>query len=446
MEFVVENLTPTRKQISLKFSAADVDAAIDAAVAGYRKTLALPGFRKGKVPASVIERRFGEEIYSRAARDTINSSVQDILKEQNLDPLSGIELDAAEDFARHTAYACSLRFDALPEIDFPPYVGLKVEQSRSVLGDGEVDAVLERLRENFAETEEVTEKRLPQDGDVVDVDFAGFDEAGNPVKDVAGKHFTIRLGKKQVLDDFENLVKTALPGEEKEGPVHFPDDYGHAELAGKTVTMRIRVNSLKVARLPELDDDFARKTGRESLEKLREAIAESTLSGRREAAKGEAMKKLLDGLLAQATFELPETMVKNRTERLLGEVRNRLEQTEKKYEALGDDVRRELEEQARKDAVEAVRSEVFLMALGKKENIQVSDFEVDRTIYAMARRAGQDYRQIHDLYRRTGLLHELRDRILADKAMEFVYDKAEVTEVDPPAREASATPKDGAAD
>ncbi len=442
MDFTLETLTPTRKKIVLTFSAADVDAALDETVADFRKSLALPGFRKGKVPASVIERRFGEDIRSRATRDILNNTAQDILKKENLEPLSALEPDNAEDFVRGAAYSCGLSFDTLPAIEFPPYIGLKIEQPRPVLAEGEPEAVLQQLRENFAVQEDVAESRLPVDGDVVEVDFVGFDETGAPVPGVEGKKFTLQLGKKQALDDFEALVKNTLPGEEKEGPVRFPADYGYAEVAGKTVTMRIRIGALKVRKLPDLDDELAKKTGHENLEKLREAVVENALAAKREDAKRAASRKLVDDLIAQVDFELPKALLDRRVRRLVAQLGS-LRHIGKKPEEMAT-LQQELEEQARKDAEAAVRSEVFLMALAGKEKLQVSDFEVDRAVYALANRSGQDPRQALQTYYRTGLIHEMRDRILADKAVEFVYSKAEVTEVDPPAQEAAA-PAEGAA-
>ena len=247
MEFVVENVSPTRKTIALTLSADDVNAAINAAVAGYQKDLVLPGFRKGKVPASVVEKRFAEDVYAHATQDKINALLQQVLKDSNLTPVSSMEMDNHEAFARNAEFKCSITFDVLPDIEFPNYDGLEVDQAKADVSDDDVNEIIERLRGSMAELVEVTEDRLPQDGDTVDVDYSGADEEGNKIDDVQGENFGVALGQGQALPDFEALVKTAKVGEEKTGPVKFPDDYPHKPLAGKTVAFTIKVNKIQTS-------------------------------------------------------------------------------------------------------------------------------------------------------------------------------------------------------
>lgn len=420
MECVVETVNPTRKQINVTLSTGDVDAAINAGVNSYRKDLALPGFRKGKVPASVVERRFGEEIAARATQQKVNELVDEVLKEQGIEPFSRIDFDGDSELKRGQTFTCKLSFDVLPDIAFPVYEGLAVEEAKSEVGDEVIEEVVNRLRSRMASTTPVEEVRLPEDGDVADVDFDGFDENGEPVKDVTGQHFMLTLGEQQALPDFEALVKTVKVGETGEGPVAFPSDYGHAELAGKTVTMKITVNGLQSRVLPEVDEEFAKQVGLESVEKLRESIREHEVQNRKNAAKGEAMKKLLDGLLEGVDVPLPEGLLNSRVSRILDDRSHGPDAVEPT-----DEERASAKEQAEKD----LRPEVFLMALGKKEGLTVAEQEVDMHIYSMSLRARQDYNQVREAYYRSGLVHELRDRILADKAMEHVYSKAQITEV-----------------
>ena len=173
MEFVVENVSPTRKKIAFTLSADDVNAAINTAVAGYQKDLVLPGFRKGKVPASVVEKRFAEDIYVRATQDRINALLQKTLKDANLTPVSSMEMDNHEAFARNQEFKCAITFDVLPDIEFPNYDGLEVEQAKADVSDEDVNEIIERLRGNVAELIDVTEDRLPQDGDSVFLEYCG---------------------------------------------------------------------------------------------------------------------------------------------------------------------------------------------------------------------------------------------------------------------------------
>lgn len=428
MEFVVENLSPTRKKIAFTLTADDVNAAINTAVKGFQKDLSLPGFRKGKVPASVVEKRFGEDVYARATQDEINGLLQKTLKDSSLTPVSSMEMDNHDAFARDTEFKCNVTFDVLPEIEFPNYEGLEVDQAKADVSDDDVNEIIENLRGRMAELTEVTEDRLPQDGDTVDVDYSGTDEEGNKIDDVQGENFGVALGQGQALPDFEALVKTAKVGEEKTGPVNFPADYPHKPLAGKTVIFTIKVNKIQTSQKPEVNEEFAQKVGQESLEKMKASIVEHVSATKAQAARSEAMKKLIDGLLEKVSFEIPDSMLNARVERVVQEQAMKLQR-------MGlDDLRKdqaqeEKREEAKKEALETLRPQVFLMALAQKENITVNDQEVEMAIYGMAMRAQQDYKKVSEVYHKSGLIYELRDRILADKALEMVYSKAKINEV-----------------
>ena len=274
----------------------------------------------------------------------------------------------------------------------------------------------------------MTEDRLPQDGDTVDVDYSGTDEEGNKIDDVQGENFGVALGQGQALPDFEALVKTAKVGEEKTGPVNFPADYPHKPLAGKTVIFTIKVNKIQTSQKPEVNEEFAQKVGQESLEKMKASIVEHVSATKAQAARSEAMKKLIDGLLEKVSFEIPDSMLNARVERVVQEQAMKLQR-------MGlDDLRKdqaqeEKREEAKKEALETLRPQVFLMALAQKENITVNDQEVEMAIYGMAMRAQQDYKKVSEAYHKSGLIYELRDRILADKALEMVYSKAKINEV-----------------
>ena len=175
-----------------------------------------------------------------------------------------------------------------------------------------------------------------------------------------------------------------------------------------------------------MNEEFAQKVGQESLEKMKASIVEHVSATKAQAARSEAMKKLIDGLLEKVSFEIPDSMLNARVERVVQEQAMKLQR-------MGlDDLRKdqaqeEKREEAKKEALETLRPQVFLMALAQKENITVNDQEVEMA--GMAMRAQQDYKKVSEAYHKSGLIYELRDRILADKALEMVYSKAKINEV-----------------
>ncbi|MDR2726462.1 MAG: trigger factor [Deltaproteobacteria bacterium] len=441
MDFVVEDLSPVRKKVIVSANAAEVDSALNDALRHVGRDFSMPGFRKGKVPSGVLERRFGDEVKSRVAEDFLGVKLEIFLQEKDIVILSRPEYEGGA-IARGQDFSCALTFEAMPAFDMPAYTGLKVEEIEAAVSDGEVDDVLERLRGNMAQETPVEEARRPVAGDAVDVDFAGF-ENNEPLADVKGEHFHVVLGEGQVLPDFEAIIRDLVPGEEREGPVAFPDNYAHSGLAGKTVVMRVKLNSLSTRILPAADDAFAKTMGQESLGKMREAIAESMRGRLRQQAKAQTQQKLMDAVLAQVDFPLPEGMVKLREERILGDARLRLEQQEARVNkdrpvdadaAAGAKIALEatlatMQPEARREAEILVRMHLVLMSVARKENIQASPLEADMQLRSMAMRSGQNFDQLREAYVRSGMMGELLERIRADKAMDFIYDRAEVVTV-----------------
>ncbi|WP_290924602.1 trigger factor [Halodesulfovibrio sp.] len=429
MEYKVEDLSPVKKQINITVPADEVNAALAATIAMYRTNVDLKGFRKGKVPSSVIEGRFKKEVYSEATQDLVNVHINEVIGEGEFSPVSRIDFDGGE-LVRDEEFTYSISFEVMPAFDLPNYEGIEVEEEKVVVDDKEVDEVIDRIRGNMAENVVIAETRAAKDGEIAVIDFAAYED-GEPLEGVSAENFQMTLGDKQALEDFEALVKTITVGESGEGEVTFPEDFINPEFAGKTVTMKVTVHAIQEKKLPELDDELAKKAGGfDSVEKMREAVVESYKSSRLQLNKSQAQKTMLDSLLKTVDFPLPETMVTGHVDSLIQERIERLERQGKSIESLGK-TPEELREEVRPEAEEIAKTQVFLIAVAKKEGVEVTDQEVDMQLHQIAMRAGQEFHVVKDYYSKNNLLFSLRDRLLADKAMDAIYEKANVTEVEP---------------
>ena len=429
MEYSAEDLSPVKKKIVITTEPQEVEAAIMGAVALYKTSVQVDGFRKGKVPASVIEQRFRDKIYEEARQDLINVHINDVMQNLGVQPLSGINVDGAGALERGKAYTYSIEFEVLPAFDLPPYEGVEVDQEKVVVDEKEVADVIERIRRDRAQLVPVDGAAPAVDGQVACIDFAAY-ENGEPVEGVKAENFDLALGEHQALEDFEALVKTIPYGQEGEGEIRFPDDFIAKDLAGKTVTMKIKVHAVKERKLPELNDDLAKSLGLESVDKLKETIARSYTQSRENLNKSAAQKTILDRLLKMVDFPLPESLLDIQMRTLLTDLKARLERQGKGLEALGkspEELRKEMLPQAE----ELARIQVLLLSIAKKEGLEVSDQEVATHIYQESLRSGEDFKTLRESYERSGLIFVLRDRLLADKAMDRVYAKAKVTEVEP---------------
>ncbi|WP_243363639.1 trigger factor [Fundidesulfovibrio terrae] len=434
MDYTVTEVSPVETKIEVKVPAEEINASLAATTAIYRQNLDLRGFRKGKVPSSIVESKFRTQILREAANDLMNVHINEIMS--NLKYLAIAKLDVSPvELEKDKAIDYVVTFEHCPDFALPEYKGLEIEEEEALASEEEVSQVIERIRGNLAELTVVREARLPKDGDVAVVSFSAT-ENGEPIPGVRAENFQLSLGEGQALPDFENLVKATMPGADNTGKMSFPADFINQELAGKTVDMSITVHVIKEKELPPVDDELAKKAGSfESLEKLKEAISRSYVQSRQQLYKAAAQKKLLDGLLEKVDFPLPPALLEEQMNILTQDAKNKIERQGKAPEALGktdEELRKEFEPKAQ----EIVKAQLFLLKLSDAEKIETTPQEMDAYFMQVASRTGQDVLAVKQHYEQNGLVIPVRDKLLADKAMEFIYSKAKVTKV--PAKEVPA--------
>jgi trigger factor len=432
MEYTLEELSPIKRKVHVTVDAEEVDAAISATIALYRGGIDIKGFRKGKVPSSIVEAKYKKQIYGEATTDLINYHINEIMNELNLAPLSRIDVDAKE-MERGTPFTYSFTFEVAPPIDLPEYKGLEVEEEEVVADEAAINQVIDRLRDRMSQMVVVKEERQPADGEVVIIDFQAFQD-GEKLEGIGASKFEMPLGTGGALPQFEELVRSLTPGSSTEGEVTFPEDFLNEDLAGKTVTMRVELHAIKRKELPSLDDDFATQLGYESVDDLRSNIEKAYLETRKDLVRGDAQKKLLDRIKSQVDFQLPESLVEEDIDSRLADLRRKLEAQGKSFASLGK-TPEELRAELRPAAEDAVKSSLVLLAIAQAEALTVEPAEVDVVLQKMAIATGQDFHALKDHYEQHNLMIPLKDRVLADKAMDLVYQNAVITKV-PPKNEA----------
>lgn len=434
MDYKVTEVSPVETRIEVKVPAEEINASLMATTAIYRQSLDLRGFRKGKVPSSIVESKFRTQILREAANDLMNVHINEIMSTVKYLAIAKLDVSPVE-LEKDKEIEYVITFEHCPDFELPEYKGLEVEEEEAQAKEDEVAQVIERIRGNLAELSVVKEARLPKDGDVAVVSFNAT-ENGEPVPGVRAENFQLSLGENQALPDFEALVKATMPGADNSGPMSFPADFINQDLAGKTVDMNITVHVIKEKILPPVDDELARKAGSfETLEKLKEAISKSYVQSRQQLYKATAQKKLLDGLLEKVDFPLPPSLVEEQMGLLIADAKDKIERQGKAPDALGksdEELRKEFEPKA----LEIVKAQLFLIKLSDKEAIETTPQEMDAYFMQVASRTGQDVLAVKQHYEQKGLIIPVRDKILADKAMEFLYSQAKVTKV--PAKETEA--------
>lgn len=427
MEYNIEVVSPVERKITITVPAEEVNAALGATIALFKRGHQIKGFRQGKAPASVIESTFRKQIYGEATTDMINLHINQIVGEAGLQPLSSINSDARE-VVRDEDFVYSLTFETAPDIELPEYKGLKVEEEEAVVDEAEVAKIEERILQQNSKVETLEDVRPAEDGEIAVVSFGTFDADGNVVEGIKAESFDLVVGEGQALPEFEELVKTLAPGQSGEKEVVFPDDFINTALAGQTVTMKAKVHSVKKRIVPEMTDEVAKTAGFDTAEALQTAIRESYLGQTTQLNKGKAQKELIDRLVAELDFPLPPTMLQDRVSRLVEDLEMRLDKQGKSFASLG-----KTEDQLREEylpmAEESCRSELLLLAVAKHEALDVTPQEIDMAINQYAMQTGQPFHNLKQYYEEKGLIVPLRDRLVADKAMDFIYANAEVSMV-----------------
>ncbi|CCO24363.1 trigger factor [Maridesulfovibrio hydrothermalis] len=429
MEFNIEEISQVEREIKVKVPAEEVGAALDATIALYKVQTPVKGFRKGKVPASVIQSKYKKQIISEATTDLINYQINEILNEQTFVPVSKIDVDAKE-LVRDEDFEYVIKFEVVPEFETPVYLGLSVEEERAEVSEKELKDVEDRLLQSMAKIAPIEDDRPAKDGELACVTFSA-EMDGEPIPGVQADNFDLPIGEGHSLVEFEEFVKTLKSGESGETEITFPEDFINSDLAGKVATMKVTVHAVKERKMPELTDDIVKQAGGfESVEKMREVVKQSYMANRKQLCKSAAQTKLIKGIAENLDFPLPPSLLEDRLQRMVTDVISRTERSGRSFESLGKTIE-ELREEQRPMAEESVRTEIFLLTVAQREEITVDPQEVEGALYQIAQQSQQDLSSVKSYYEENNLLIPLKDRLLADKAAEFIYENADVTEIDP---------------
>ncbi len=437
MEYQVEELSPVKKKVKVQVPAEEVDASISTTAAFFKKDLKLSGFRKGKVPQSIVESRFKEDITKQASQDLLNIHFNQIFGELGVEPLTGVSIEDIGKMERGKDLDYTFSFEIMPEIDLPEYYGLKVEQRKPSIKEEMIDRTISRIQRENSTLDIVSDLRYPKTGDIAVISFAAY-KGGELFKDIQAQNFELPLDEGQALQEFEEIVKGLYPGQSGEGEVSFPEDFLNKDLAGQTLNMKVTLHSIKERKLPEVDDHLAKKAGgQETVQELRDTIRKNLENYFMKIEKSMVQKKLLNQISSQVEVTIPDSLLQAQLDKMIKDKETRLEQQGKNIDSEGGE--EALKEEMRPEAEDVVKGQLILLAIAKKEELSVSNQEVDQYIYQMAVNQNEDATALRDYYEKNNLMFAIRDSILADKAAELIYNKAEIEEVEPDMNKAESS-------
>ena len=415
-----------RRQFKVVLPAATVDGHIHAKLVEIGKTVKIPGFRPGKIPMSLLQKRYSGSVMGEVLETAVQDSTNQAMSDRGLRPAMQPKVEIVS-FAPGIDLEFTLDFETLPDVPEPDLAGITLERMTAEVADEKIDENLAKLATNRKNYTAVDPARPSELGDQVVIDFLG------KIDDVAfdggaAEKFALTLGSGQFIPGFEAQLVGASVGDERVVNVTFPADYGSAELAGKDAAFEVKVHEVRAATLPELDDAFAKTLGLEDAAALRQAVRDQLTREYQGAARQRLKRGLLDILSDGHDFKVPEGMVTAEFDSIWREVEESRARgiTDPDAEGKTDD---EIKAEFKTIAERRVRLGLLLSDIGRRNNIQVTEDEVRRAVFDQARRYPGKEKDVVDFYRNNpGAIDSLRAPIYEEKVVDFILEMATVTD------------------
>jgi trigger factor len=403
----------------------EFDQALDQAFKKVSKDVEIPGFRKGKIPRKLFESRFGvESLYQDAVDIVLPDAYVKAIDETGIEPVAQPEVDI-ETIEKGQPLVFTATVTVKPEVTLGNYKGLEVEEESVEVTDEDVDHEIDHQREHHAELV-VKEEGKIEEGDTVVMDFEGFMD-GEAFDGGKGENHSLEIGSGQFIPGFEEKLIGKESGEDTEIEVTFPEDYHAEELAGKDATFKVKIHEVKYKELPELDDEFAKDVDDEveTLDELKKKKKEELEKQKKQDAENQKKETLVQKASDNAEADIPTAMVDTELEQMVREFEQQLQMqgmTMEMYSQFSGQDESALKEQMREDAEKRVKTNLTLEAIANKEEIEVTDEDVDKEMENMASMYGTDVEQIKQIL--GGNAEALKSDLKMRKAIDFLLEES----------------------
>ena len=422
MDVKVEELSELTKKVTITLPADDVQKRIEKSYAKLQKESKMKGFRRGKVPRSVIVKTYKPQVEAEVGEQLVQETYFDIIEKQDFDPVVHPEIDEPA-FNDDGTFTYVARVDIRPEFELGEYKGLEVEEIDTSVDDGAIDFELKRIQRDMAVLKTVEDREVVMD-DVVVIDYEGYYK-GNPMKHVKNEDFSVDVGKGQMDPEFEAKLIGMKQGEEASHEVDFPEKHPNPILAGKKIEFKIRVKDVKERVLTDLDDEFAKDVNEEfkTLDDLKNMISERLETDKKAAGDGQLNDRIMQKLLENHTFEVPERLVRFEIEQMIKQTEEQLEKSGMNLEAAGMN-REQLEENNKPVAIQRVTGDFILKKIAEVEDIKVDDEDLERTFKRIGDQYNMPVDKVKEFFKNRDDLLPLMNEVLNEKILNFLKEEA----------------------
>jgi trigger factor len=428
MNVTVEDLSSIKKKLVLEIPAETVASELESAYKKIAKTAEIKGFRKGKVPREILKQHYGARAQYDAAGPLINNSLYKALLDNKIEAVSQPEVVNSGIVEEGKPFSYEAEVEVRPEIVVKDYTKLNLEKEKFSFDESVVEQQLEQMANSKMQLE-VTSRKKARDGDTVVIDFVGFID-DTPFENGAAQDFELSLGSNSFIPGFESQLVGMKRDQEKDIEVTFPEGYGSKDLAGKPATFKVLVKEIKEKKIPEINDAFAKEFEAESLDQLKEQIKENTIAQEKQRIEGQLQENMMNALIANNSFEVPEGMVKNQLLHLKDSFTQKLKEQGMTLEMLG--MNDETFSTTYRDmAVQQVKGELIMDAIAAQEGLEVEESVVEEKMQAFADQSNVPLEQVQKYFENAQAMAGLKGQILQEKTSKYILDEATITEVEP---------------
>jgi trigger factor len=428
MKATLETVSTLERKLNIQVPAAEVKAAFETAYSSIQKHVAIKGFRKGKAPIGTVKSIYGDRVKQDVVNDLVQKFYVSALREHSLDPVSfpTIEFDALNDDAD---FAFTAEFEVRPTVTLKQVEGLPLKREKFEIKPSFVEDTLNDIRKSRATNVPVLEDRPAQKGDIAVLDFKGFLESGELENGAAEGH-ELELGSNTFIPGFEDGLIGLAPGVDGEIKITFPADYHVAELAGKPVTFKVKIQKLLKKDLPELNDEFAKSLNAkyDSLEALKNEIAEDYTKREEKRIKDELKDRLMKTLVEKNPVDVPKALMTEQKKALVEDLKKRMES-----QGLGADYFEEYKDKWKDDFDETaafmIRSSFLLDKIAVDHSLRATEADLAAKFEEYAKQTGIELERVKEFYADEDRASRLRYQLTEERVVDWLISKADVKDV-----------------
>ncbi|WP_028579937.1 trigger factor [Desulfogranum japonicum] len=429
MDIVVENVSDLTRKITITLPQETVQKKLDKAYNKLNKDVKIKGFRRGKVPKTVLEKNYKDQVQAEVGEKLVQESYFDAIEKEGIEPVVHPEI-VEHNFSAEGAFSYVAMVDIRPEINLKEYKGLEIEKPVTSVSDVEVERELFQLQKAQAPIQTAEEGHEIALDDIAVVDFQGFHE-GEAMPQVQNENYSVDVGSNKLGEDFEKKLLGLKKDDKTLYEVDFPADYPNPLIRGKKIEFKVDVKDVKVRLKPELDDEFAKDVDEKfaTLEDLKNDIRSKIQQEKEATLQGDLDDRIMLKLIELNDFEVPERLVKYEIQEMLKQAEENLKRSGLTFESAGINLE-ELAMSNRDVAEKRVKGDFLLKKIAEVEEIKLADEDIDRGYKRIADEYRMTVDQVKGYFKRREEILPFMNELLNEKILQFLRDAANMIEVE----------------